>query len=60
MDDKLVTETSLSHLPETKSLIMLLSSGKMNGAIDRERKGRCVHVSACVCMSLCTHAVCKN
>ena len=31
---------------------MLLSSGKMNGAVDGERKGRCVHVSVCLCVHM--------
>ena len=36
---------SLSLLPETKALVyILLSSGNMNGAVERERKERCLHV----------------
>ena len=50
-DDELVTETSLSLLPEaiSKNTNVLPSGEKMNGGVDGERKGRCV----CVC--LCAH-----
>ena len=50
IDEELVTETSLSLLPEEilKKTDMLPSSGKMNGAVDGDRNGRCVHVFDCV------------
>ena len=50
MDDELVTETSLSRLPEaiSKNTDVLPNGEKMNGGVDGERKGRCVCVSVCV------------
>ena len=53
MDDELVTETSLSRLPEaiSKNTDVLPNGEKMNGGVDGERKGRCV----CVCVCLCAH-----
>ena len=50
MDDELVTETSLSLLPEaiSKNTDMLPSDEKMNGGVDGDRKGRCVQVFDCV------------
>ena len=56
IDEELVTETSLSLLPEKilKNTDMLPSSGKMNGGVDGDRKG------VCMCLTVCTLAVCKN
>ena len=53
IDEELDTETSLPE-ETSKNTDMLPSSGKMNGGVDGDRKG------VCMCLTVCTLAVCKN